>query len=56
MIDPATIQGKRLAMIAWGKKSDGSDDVAVLFGIAEWDGTALNPPTKARLYLFRSTR
>lgn len=28
-------------MIAWGKKSDGSDDVAVFTGIADWDGSHL---------------
>src|SRR2546430_5031985 len=41
MIDPSTIQGKRLAMIAWGEKSNGSSEVVVFSGIADWDGTAL---------------
>jgi hypothetical protein len=41
MVDPATTHGKRLAMIAWGKNEDGSDDVAVFTGVAEWDGAVL---------------
>lgn len=41
MIDPSDVNGKRFAMIAWGKKADGSDDVAVFAGIAEWDGEVL---------------
>jgi hypothetical protein len=41
MVDPIITHGKRLAMIAWGKNEDGSDDVAVFTGVAEWDGTAL---------------
>jgi hypothetical protein len=41
MTDPSTIHGKRLAMIAWGEKTDGTDDVAVFSGIAEWDGIVL---------------
>jgi hypothetical protein len=41
MVDPAAIHGKRLAMIAWGKSGDGSDDVAVFSGVAEWDGVVL---------------
>ena len=28
-------------MIAWGKSEDGSDDVAVFTGIADWDGATL---------------
>src|SRR5262245_44868140 len=38
MIDPSEVHGKRIAMVAWGEKSDGSDDVAVFTGVAEWDG------------------
>lgn len=28
MISPSQVHGKKLAMIVWGKKTDGSDDVA----------------------------
>lgn len=28
-------------MIAWAQKEDGSDDVAVFSGIAQWDGKVL---------------
>ena len=41
MIDPVQIHGKRLAMIAWGEKEDGSEDVVVFAGIANWDGENL---------------
>lgn len=41
MIDPAEIHGKRIAMIAWGEKGAGGDDVAVFTGIADWDGRRL---------------
>jgi hypothetical protein len=41
MSEPSAIHGKRLAMIAWGTKPDGSDDVAVFTGLAEWDGLVL---------------
>jgi len=41
MIDLSHINGKRSAMIAWGEKPDGSDDVAVFSGIAQWDGVSL---------------
>ena len=41
MIDPIDIHGKRLAMIAWGTKPSGEDDVAVFTGLADWDGTVL---------------
>jgi len=41
MIDPATIHGKRIAMIAWGKKENGEDDVIVFTGVANWDGKTL---------------
>lgn len=41
MVDPATTYGKRLAMIAWGEHDDGSDDVVVFAGVAEWDGVEL---------------
>jgi hypothetical protein len=41
MIDPWSINGKRLAMIAWGEKPDGSSDVAVFSGLAQWDGLSL---------------
>jgi hypothetical protein len=36
MINPKDTHGKRIAMIAWGEKSDGSDDVTVFTGIADW--------------------
>jgi hypothetical protein len=29
MINPSDIHGKRLAMIAWGNKANGEDDVVV---------------------------
>jgi hypothetical protein len=38
MVDLTHVHGKRLAMIAWGRKDDGSDDVAVFTGVASWDG------------------
>jgi len=41
MINPTEIHGKRLAMVAWAEKDDGSDDVAVFTGIAHWDGNTL---------------
>ncbi len=41
MVNPADIHGSRLAMIAWGKNEDGSDDVAVFTGTAQWDGQRL---------------
>jgi len=41
MVNPADIHGRRLAMLAWGKKPDGTDDVAAFTGIAEWDGQRL---------------
>lgn len=41
MVSPADVHGKRIAMVAWGRKPDGSDDVAVFTGIANWDGTHL---------------
>jgi hypothetical protein len=41
MMDMAHVHGKRLAMIAWGKKKDGSKDAAVFTGIASWDGSRL---------------
>jgi hypothetical protein len=41
MVSPADIHGKRLAMVAWARKPDGSDDVAVFTGTAHWDGQHL---------------
>lgn len=41
MIDPETLQGKRIAMLTWGKKDNGEDDVHVISGIAAWDGSEL---------------
>jgi hypothetical protein len=41
MIDLATVHGKRMAMMAWGKKEDGTDDVVAFTGIADWDGKRL---------------
>jgi len=40
-LDPADVHGKRIAMIVWGEKPDGSDDVAVFTGVARWDGAHL---------------
>ena len=48
MIKPADVHGQLLAMLMWGTKPDGSDDVAVVAGLAHWDGHRLmltrNPP------------
>ena len=41
MMHPSDIHGKRLAMIAWGKKANGEDDVVVFTGLADWDGALL---------------
>ena len=41
MINLPDLHGKRLAMIAWGGKADGEDDVVVFTGLADWDGTVL---------------
>ncbi len=41
MINPEHIHGKRLAMIAWAEKDDGSDGVTVFTGIADWNGKTL---------------
>jgi hypothetical protein len=41
MVEPAATHGKRVAMIAWGKNEDGSDEVAVFTGVGEWDGAVL---------------
>lgn len=40
-MNPADIHGKRLAMLVWGERADGSDDVAVFTGVGEWDGRCL---------------
>jgi hypothetical protein len=41
MADLAHLHGKRLAMIGWSKKKDGSRDAAVFTGVAFWDGSRL---------------
>jgi len=41
MVNPAAVHGRCLAMMVWGKKADGTDDVAVFTGTAEWDGERL---------------
>ena len=41
MIDPSDVHGKRIAMVAWGKKPDSSKDVTAFTGIASWDGAHL---------------
>jgi hypothetical protein len=41
MVNPADVHGRCLAMMVWGKKADGTDDVAVFTGTAEWDGQRL---------------
>lgn len=41
MFDPVQLHGKRIAMVMWATKPDGSDDVAVLAGSADWDGRRL---------------
>ena len=35
MISLDALHGRRIAMVAWAKKPDGTDDVAVFTGIAE---------------------
>lgn len=40
-MNPADFHGKRLAMVAWARKPDGSDDVVVFSGIGHWDGQHL---------------
>jgi hypothetical protein len=41
MISPTTVDGKKLALIAWAKNRAGEDDVALFTGIAAWDGNRL---------------
>src|SRR5882724_1527548 len=41
MVNPAAVHGRCLAMMVWGKKADGTNDVAVFTGTAEWDGQRL---------------
>ena len=41
MINPVEVHGRRLAMVAWGQKPDGTDDVVVFTGTAQWDGSHL---------------
>jgi hypothetical protein len=41
MVNPADVHGKRIAMVAWSQNPDGSDDVAVFTGTANWDGIHL---------------
>lgn len=41
MIEPTKIDGKKLALIAWGTDEKGKDDVALFTGIAKWDGNQL---------------
>jgi hypothetical protein len=41
MVDLSNVNGRCLAMIAWGKTADGEKDVAVFSGIAVWDGSVL---------------
>jgi len=38
MVNPADVHGRRLAMVAWGKKPDGTDDVVVFTGTGRWEG------------------
>ena len=42
MINPADIDGGRLATSVWGTKPDGSDDVMVYAGTARWDGKCMS--------------
>jgi|GraSoiStandDraft_16_1057320.scaffolds.fasta_scaffold350543_3 hypothetical protein len=47
---PAETHGKRVAVVAWAEKPDGSDDFVVFAGIADWDGshlTLLRQPGKS---------
>jgi hypothetical protein len=41
MIDLSKIHEKRLAMIAWGEKIGGADEVSLFCGVAKWDGFEL---------------
>jgi hypothetical protein len=38
---PVDLHGRRLAIVAWGEKPDGTDDVVVFTGTAQWDGRHL---------------
>ena len=40
--NPSDVNGRRLAMVACGEKPDGSADVVVFAGPAEWDGDHLS--------------
>lgn len=37
MTHPSEVHGRRLAIVVWGVKPDGSDEVAVCVGTVEWD-------------------
>ncbi len=51
MIDLEALHGRRVAMVAWAKKPDGTDDVAVFTGIAERRGASVvivrEPPERS---------
>jgi hypothetical protein len=38
VIDPAETDGKRIAIVMWGEKADGSPDVVAYAGTADWQG------------------
>ncbi len=48
MIDPASIHEKKIAMLVWKVLDNGDDDVAIMSGIAEWDGVDLKIINKSR--------
>lgn len=37
MIHPSEVHGRRLAVVVWGVKPDGNDDVVVFAGTVHWD-------------------
>jgi len=41
MVNLTDVHGKCLAMMAWGKKADGSNEVVVFTGTTDWDGRRL---------------
>ncbi len=42
MIEPSALHGKRVALLAWNKRADGSDRAGVWAGTAVWDGAQLS--------------
>ena len=38
MVNLTDVHERKLAMVAWAEKPDGTDDVVVFTGTAHWDG------------------